>query len=72
MTKDWNAQCENSIYSSLDRTEIYFIGSIYLLYVYIRKIEGVEPAMPIFWGGGTGWVCVLAPDMCAVPAGIKM
>ena len=50
-TKDRNAQRENLIYSSPDRTGIYFIGSIYLVYVYIRKIEGVEPATPIFFQG---------------------
>ena len=47
--KDWNTQHKNSIYLSPDRTEIYLIGGICLPYAYIRKIEGVEPAMPIFF-----------------------
>ena len=68
MTKDWNVQCENLIYSSPDRMEIYFIGSIYLLYAYIRKIEGVEPTTTIFLGG-TACICVLAPDAYAVTGG---
>ena len=48
-TKDRNVQHRNSIYLSPDRTEIYLIGGICLLYAYIRKIEGVEPITPIFF-----------------------
>ena len=64
VTKDWNAQRKNSIYLSLDRTEIYFIGSIYLLYMYIRKIEGVEPTTPSFFQGYCGHSCFGAGHMC--------
>ena len=39
VTKDQNAQHRNSIYLSPDRTEIYLIGGICLLYVYKRKID---------------------------------
>jgi hypothetical protein len=49
-----DAQRERSFFLALDRAEIHYIDVLYLQYVYRKKRENREPAMPRFLGA-RGW-----------------
>lgn len=47
--KNWNAQHKRPALECPDKTEIYLIITIYLLYAYREKRENARPAMPHFF-----------------------